>query len=315
MTERGKLSAAFRPPWDTGWMQPARSSSRRWRAPSRRVPAAPRPPASKTRRRQRRLRSAPAAPAPAGIPPRPGRSTARTRRGPASPPTCRPRARSASGGPPTWTAPCTASRSSSATRSSRRRRTTPCTRSANQRARWSGGTHLGTPVPRSSLQCGDIDPLGITGTPVYDEGNGLVYAVAETTGYHHVLFGLAVSDGAIRVQREIDSPPRATTAALPAAAGAGHRRRPGLRGVRRAVRRLRAVHRHGRRGTAVRDGRARQLAHARQQGRRRVGHRRAGHRPGRRPVGLDRERRGRATGRAVRRQRLGEQAQPEPRQR
>jgi polyvinyl alcohol dehydrogenase (cytochrome) len=64
--------------------------------------------------------------------------------------------------------------------------------------------HLGTPVPRSSLQCGDIDPLGITGTPVYDQDNGLVYAVAETTGYHHVLFGVAVSDGAIRVQRDID---------------------------------------------------------------------------------------------------------------
>jgi hypothetical protein len=64
--------------------------------------------------------------------------------------------------------------------------------------------HLGTPVPRSSLQCGDIDPLGITGTPVYDQGNGLVYAVAETTRYHHVLFGLAVGDGAIRVQRDID---------------------------------------------------------------------------------------------------------------
>src|SRR5689334_12673924 len=26
-------------------------------------------------------------------------------------------------------------------------------------------THLGTPVPSSSLPCGDIDPLGITGTP------------------------------------------------------------------------------------------------------------------------------------------------------
>jgi polyvinyl alcohol dehydrogenase (cytochrome) len=64
--------------------------------------------------------------------------------------------------------------------------------------------HLGTPVPLSSLQCGDINPLGITGTPVYDQGNGLVYAVAETTGYHHVLFGLAVSDGAIKVERDID---------------------------------------------------------------------------------------------------------------
>ena len=67
-------------------------------------------------------------------------------------------------------------------------------------------THLGAPVPLSSLPCGDIDPLGITGTPVYDENNGLVYAVAETTGYHHVLFGLAVSNGAIRVQREIPVP-------------------------------------------------------------------------------------------------------------
>jgi PQQ-like domain len=67
-------------------------------------------------------------------------------------------------------------------------------------------THLGSPVPLSSLPCGDIDPLGITGTPVYDEGNGLVYAVAETSGYRHVLFGLAVSNGAVRVQREIPVP-------------------------------------------------------------------------------------------------------------
>jgi hypothetical protein len=67
-------------------------------------------------------------------------------------------------------------------------------------------THLGSPVPLSSLSCGNIDPLGITGTPVYDQNNGLVYAVAETTGYHHVLFGVAVSNGAIRVQREIPVP-------------------------------------------------------------------------------------------------------------
>jgi polyvinyl alcohol dehydrogenase (cytochrome) len=67
-------------------------------------------------------------------------------------------------------------------------------------------THVGTPVPLSSLPCGDIDPLGITGTPVYDEENGLVYAVAETTGYYHVLFGLSLSDGAIRVERDIPAP-------------------------------------------------------------------------------------------------------------
>ena len=67
-------------------------------------------------------------------------------------------------------------------------------------------THVGTPVPLSSLLCGNIDPLGITGTPVYDQGNGLVYAVAETTGFHHVLFGLAVSNGAVKVERDIPAP-------------------------------------------------------------------------------------------------------------
>src|SRR5262249_36111323 len=67
-------------------------------------------------------------------------------------------------------------------------------------------SHLGTPVPLSSLPCGNIDPLGITGTPVYNRDNGLVYAVAETTGYHHVLFGLAVSDGSVKVERDIPAP-------------------------------------------------------------------------------------------------------------
>ena len=67
-------------------------------------------------------------------------------------------------------------------------------------------THVGTPVPLADLPCGDIDPLGITGTPVYDAGNGLVYAVAETSGYHHVLFGISVTDGAVRVERDIPAP-------------------------------------------------------------------------------------------------------------
>jgi outer membrane protein assembly factor BamB len=67
--------------------------------------------------------------------------------------------------------------------------------------------HVGTPVPQSSLHgCGDIFPLGITGTPVYDQGNGLVYALAETSGYRHVLFGLSVSNGAVQVERYIPTP-------------------------------------------------------------------------------------------------------------
>src|SRR5256886_17191700 len=55
--------------------------------------------------------------------------------------------------------------------------------------------NVGTPVPLADLPCGNIDPLGITGTPVYDPANGLVYAVAETSGYNHVLVGITVRDG------------------------------------------------------------------------------------------------------------------------
>jgi len=75
-------------------------------------------------------------------------------------------------------------------------------------------TNVGPPVPRSALHgCGNIFPLGITGTPVYDAGNGLVYAVAEVTGYHHMLVALDATTGALRVRRDLDSP---TTANQPA---------------------------------------------------------------------------------------------------
>ena len=65
---------------------------------------------------------------------------------------------------------------------------------------------LGTPVPLSRLPCGDIDPLGITGTPVYDPATGLVYAVAETTGFHHMLAGIAARGGKLRFKRNIPTP-------------------------------------------------------------------------------------------------------------
>jgi outer membrane protein assembly factor BamB len=66
--------------------------------------------------------------------------------------------------------------------------------------------HVGTPVPLSSLPCGDIDPLGITGTPVYDPVDGLVYAVAESTGYQHVLVAIAVTTGQVVFRRPIAAP-------------------------------------------------------------------------------------------------------------
>src|SRR5205807_7268880 len=43
-------------------------------------------------------------------------------------------------------------------------------------------TNFGSPVPLSTLPCGNVDPLGITGTPVYDPVTNLVFAVAEVSG-------------------------------------------------------------------------------------------------------------------------------------
>src|SRR5580693_4630289 len=75
---------------------------------------------------------------------------------------------------------------------------------ATGRVRWH--VHLGTPVPLSALPCGDIDPLGITGTPVYDPATRTVYAVAETTGFHHVLAGIAVPGGKLVFSRNVPTP-------------------------------------------------------------------------------------------------------------
>ncbi|HEX6482731.1 MAG TPA: PQQ-binding-like beta-propeller repeat protein [Ktedonobacteraceae bacterium] len=67
-------------------------------------------------------------------------------------------------------------------------------------------TKVGTPVPLSSLPCGDIDPLGITGTPVYDSDTHLVFAVAEVTGFSHILIGLDVNTGKVLVRQPVDAP-------------------------------------------------------------------------------------------------------------
>ncbi|GAC1436186.1 MAG: hypothetical protein NVSMB65_10240 [Chloroflexota bacterium] len=71
----------------------------------------------------------------------------------------------------------------------------------------------GSPVPRSALPCGNIDPLGITGTPVYDPRAGLVYVVAEVAGPAHVLLGVDVATGRLKVRRAVD-PPGADPSAL-----------------------------------------------------------------------------------------------------
>ncbi len=51
---------------------------------------------------------------------------------------------------------------------------------------------LGTPVSNSSLPCGNINPVGITGTPVADAANGILYVVAflAQPSMHYELFAL-----------------------------------------------------------------------------------------------------------------------------
>jgi outer membrane protein assembly factor BamB len=68
--------------------------------------------------------------------------------------------------------------------------------------------HLGSPVPRSALPCGDVDPTGITGTPVIDLAAGSVYVSGFLNGSppaHH-LFALALADGGVRWDRVVDPP-------------------------------------------------------------------------------------------------------------
>jgi outer membrane protein assembly factor BamB len=65
--------------------------------------------------------------------------------------------------------------------------------------------HLGTPVPGGDLPCGNIDPSGITGTPVIDPAAGVVYAVTFQR-FEHRLVALDLATGGVRWQRRIDPP-------------------------------------------------------------------------------------------------------------
>jgi polyvinyl alcohol dehydrogenase (cytochrome) len=71
----------------------------------------------------------------------------------------------------------------------------------------------GTPLRDVGAQagCGDVDPLGITSTPVFDTANGTVYAVAETSSggarpVRHILYGIQVSSGRVVLDERVDPP-------------------------------------------------------------------------------------------------------------
>jgi len=60
--------------------------------------------------------------------------------------------------------------------------------------------NLGAPVPRSSLPCGNVDPVGITSTPVIDIDSRTLYVAAMTTPdggatKQHLIYALLLDDG------------------------------------------------------------------------------------------------------------------------
>ncbi|HZC69368.1 MAG TPA: PQQ-binding-like beta-propeller repeat protein [Jatrophihabitans sp.] len=65
---------------------------------------------------------------------------------------------------------------------------------------------LGTPAPQDQLPCGNIFPLGITGTPVFDDGTIYVAAEFEGSPPRHELIALRMSDGHVLWRRGLDLP-------------------------------------------------------------------------------------------------------------
>jgi len=66
--------------------------------------------------------------------------------------------------------------------------------------------HLATPEPGSALPCGNIDPSGITGTPVADPRTGLLWVVTYSQPFTHTLWSLSLGTGAITSSRPANPP-------------------------------------------------------------------------------------------------------------
>jgi outer membrane protein assembly factor BamB len=69
-------------------------------------------------------------------------------------------------------------------------------------------TKVGAPVAGGSLPCGNIDPVGITSTPVADPAAGLLYVVGflDQDHPHHELVALDLGSGMVRFRRLADPP-------------------------------------------------------------------------------------------------------------
>jgi outer membrane protein assembly factor BamB len=66
--------------------------------------------------------------------------------------------------------------------------------------------NFGTPVNGATLPCGDINPSGITGTPVIDVTGRTIFVVAylQAPSLHHELFAVDLDTGNVRFQLPID---------------------------------------------------------------------------------------------------------------
>ncbi len=67
-------------------------------------------------------------------------------------------------------------------------------------------TSVGDPVPAAGLPCGNVDPLGVTSTPVADPAAGVLYVVAVVQPLHHELVTLDLATGRVRARRAVDPP-------------------------------------------------------------------------------------------------------------
>lgn len=67
--------------------------------------------------------------------------------------------------------------------------------------------NLGRPSPAGERPCGNIDPLGITGTPIYDARTHLVYVAPELGAPpRHELVAITIHDGTVAWRRPLDRP-------------------------------------------------------------------------------------------------------------
>jgi outer membrane protein assembly factor BamB len=66
-------------------------------------------------------------------------------------------------------------------------------------------THLGEPVPRSSMPCGNVDPVGITSTPVVDPSANRIYVVGMVQPGRHMLFELDLLSGRLIDSVRVDA--------------------------------------------------------------------------------------------------------------